>query len=192
VARTVDGTEGVRFLDRAGFRIFRIDNPHTKAFGFGSGQSGPSREPGCDFLAAFTRSHVMYQLAKLGFTQSYTYFTWRNTKEELTSYLTELTQTQLREFFRPNLWPNTPDILPAVLQVGGRAAFMLRLLLAATLGASYGIYGPARAVRRHAAGVGSENTSTRRSTNSGTGMQTTKHQAFFAGRSTRSGIVKRL
>jgi starch synthase (maltosyl-transferring) len=85
----------------------------------------------------------MYRLAKLGFTQSYTYFTWRNTKKELTDYFTELTQTEVREFFRPNLWPNTPDILHEYLQRGLRPAFMARLVLAATLGASYGIYGPA-------------------------------------------------
>jgi starch synthase (maltosyl-transferring) len=77
------------------------------------------------FLAeAFTRPHVIYRLAKLGFSQSYTYFTWRNTKQELTDYFTELTQTEVREYFRPNLWPNTPDILPEFLQVGGRPAFM--------------------------------------------------------------------
>jgi starch synthase (maltosyl-transferring) len=85
----------------------------------------------------------MYRLAKLGFTQSYTYFAWRNTKEELTAYFTELTQTEVREYFRPNLWPNTPDILTEYLQFGGRPAFVGRLVLAATLGASYGIYGPA-------------------------------------------------
>jgi starch synthase (maltosyl-transferring) len=85
----------------------------------------------------------MYRLAKLGFTQSYTYFTWRNTKHELAEYLTELTQTGVREYFRPNLWPNTPDILPEYLQFGGRPAAMIRLVLAATLAANYGIYGPA-------------------------------------------------
>jgi len=96
------------------------------------------------FLAeAFTRPKVMYELAKLGFSQSYTYFAWRNTKWELTEYFTELTQTGVREYFRPNLWPNTPDILTEYLQIGGRPAFMARLVLAATLGASYGIYGPA-------------------------------------------------
>jgi starch synthase (maltosyl-transferring) len=92
---------------------------------------------------AFTRPKVMYELAKLGFTQSYTYFAWRNTKEELTQYFKELYETEVREYFRPNLWPNTPDILTEYLQSGGRAAFMIRLVLAATLGASYGIYGPA-------------------------------------------------
>jgi starch synthase (maltosyl-transferring) len=85
----------------------------------------------------------MYRLAKLGFTQSYTYFTWRNTKPEISEYLTELTQTEVREFFRPNLWPNTPDILHEYLQRGGRPAFMARIVLAATLGANYGVYGPA-------------------------------------------------
>jgi starch synthase (maltosyl-transferring) len=96
------------------------------------------------FLAeAFTRPKVMHRLAKLGFTQSYTYFAWRNTKWELTQYLTELAQGPGRDYFRPNLWPNTPDILTEYLQFGGRPAFMVRLVLAATLGASYGIYGPA-------------------------------------------------
>jgi starch synthase (maltosyl-transferring) len=85
----------------------------------------------------------MYRLAKVGFTQSYTYFTWRNTKWDLTQYFTELTQTPVREFFRPNLWPNTPDILNEFLQFGGRPGFVIRLCLAATLGANYGIYGPA-------------------------------------------------
>jgi starch synthase (maltosyl-transferring) len=85
----------------------------------------------------------MYLLAKAGFTQSYNYFPWRNTRQELTEYLTELTTTEVKEFFRPNLWPNTPDILPEILQVGGRPAFMSRYVLAATLGASYCLYGPA-------------------------------------------------
>jgi starch synthase (maltosyl-transferring) len=134
------------FWIEQGVRIFRVDNPHTKAFGFWEWVIGSIQEeyPDVIFLAeAFTRPHVMYRLAKLGFTQSYTYFTWRITKAELTAYFTELTQSPVREFFRPNLWPNTPDILPEVLQVGGRPAFMVRLLLAATLGANYGIYGPA-------------------------------------------------
>src|SRR4029077_16652137 len=96
------------------------------------------------FLAeAFTRPKVMYNLAKLGFSQSYTYFAWRNGSWEIADYFKELTQTDVREFFRPNLWPNTPDILSQILQAGGRPAFMIRLILAATLGSSYGIYGPA-------------------------------------------------
>jgi starch synthase (maltosyl-transferring) len=129
-----------------GVRIFRIDNPHTKALPFWEWMIGEIKEqhPDVLFLAeAFTRPKLMYRLAKLGFSQSYTYFTWRNTKPELTNYFRELTETELREFFRPNLWPNTPDILSEFLQVGGRAAFMIRLILAATMGANYGIYGPA-------------------------------------------------
>jgi starch synthase (maltosyl-transferring) len=129
-----------------GVRIFRVDNPHTKPFSFWEWVIGEVKKEHEDvlFLAeAFTRPHVMYRLAKLGFSQSYTYFTWRNTKQELTDYFTELTQTEVREYFRPNLWPNTPDILSEFLQVGGRPAFMIRLILAATLGANYGIYGPA-------------------------------------------------
>jgi starch synthase (maltosyl-transferring) len=129
-----------------GVRIFRIDNPHTKPFSFWEWVIGEikGQYPDVLFLAeAFTRPHVMSRLAKVGFSQSYTYFAWRNTKHELTSYFTQLTQTELREYLRPNLWPNTPDILPEFLQVGGRPAFIVRLILAATLGSSYGIYGPA-------------------------------------------------
>jgi starch synthase (maltosyl-transferring) len=129
-----------------GVRIFRVDNPHTKPFAFWEWMISSVRAqyPDVIFLAeAFTRPKVMYRLAKAGFSQSYTYFTWRNTKPELTEYFEELTTTEVREYFRPNLWPNTPDILPEYLQVGGRPAFMIRLALAATLGANYGIYGPA-------------------------------------------------
>jgi starch synthase (maltosyl-transferring) len=129
-----------------GIQIFRVDNPHTKPFAFWEWLiTGVKRDyPDVIFLAeAFTRPKVMYQLAKLGFTQSYTYFAWKNENWELTQYFTELTDPAVREFFRPNLWPNTPDILNAYLQKGGRPAFVSRLVLAATLGASYGIYGPA-------------------------------------------------
>jgi starch synthase (maltosyl-transferring) len=129
-----------------GVRIFRVDNPHTKAFPFWEWLIAEvrGRHPDVLFLAeAFTRPKVMYRLAKLGFSQSYTYFAWRNTRQELTDYFTELTQPPVREFFRPNIWPNTPDILTEYLQFGGRPAFMIRAVLAATLGASYGIYGPA-------------------------------------------------
>ncbi len=129
-----------------GVTIFRVDNPHTKAFRFWQWCLGEIKKdhPETIFLSeAFTRPKVMKHLAKVGFTQSYTYFTWRNHKWDLTEYLTELTQTPMREYFRPNLWPNTPDILHEFLQHGGRPAFMLRLILAATLGANYGIYGPA-------------------------------------------------
>jgi len=135
-----------------GVRIFRVDNPHTKPFDFWEWliTDIKSRHPDVLFLAeAFTRPKVMYELAKLGFSQSYTYFAWRNAKQELTEYFTELTQTDVREYFRPNLWPNTPDILTEFLQQGGRPAFMIRLLLAATLGANYGIYGPAFELGEH-------------------------------------------
>jgi starch synthase (maltosyl-transferring) len=135
----------VFWVDR-GVAILRVDNPHTKALLFWEWVIGEVKKehPEVLFLAeAFTRPKLMYRLAKLGFSQSYTYFTWRNSKEELTTYFRELTETEVREFFRPNLWPTTPDILPEFLQVGGRSAFMVRLVLAATLGANYGIYGPA-------------------------------------------------
>jgi starch synthase (maltosyl-transferring) len=136
----------VLFWIEQGVRIFRVDNPHTKPLRFWAWLIDEVKRdyPTVIFLAeAFTRPKVMYYLAKCGFTQSYTYFAWRNTKEELTQYFTTLTQTEVREFFGPNLWPNTPDILTEYLQLGGRPAFMTRLVLAATLGASYGIYGPA-------------------------------------------------
>jgi starch synthase (maltosyl-transferring) len=136
----------LRFWIEQGVHIFRVDNPHTKAFPFWEEAIGDIKRdhPQVLFLSeAFTRPKVRYRLAKLGFSQSYTYFAWRNTKLELTEYLTELTQTPVREYFRPNLWPNTPDILTEYLQHGRRPAFMIRLALAATLGASYGIYGPA-------------------------------------------------
>jgi starch synthase (maltosyl-transferring) len=129
-----------------GIRIFRVDNPHTKPFAFWEWLLAEAKKeyPESIFLAeAFTRPRVMYELAKLGFTQSYTYFTWRNTKRELTDYLTELTQSDVREYFRPNFWPNTPDILPEFLHYGDRGAFAARLVLAATLSSNFGIYGPA-------------------------------------------------
>ena len=136
----------VRFWIDQEVYIFRVDNPHTKAFPFWQELIAEIKRdhPEVLFLSeAFTRPKVRYRLAKLGFSQSYTYFAWRNTKSELTGYLTELMHGGIREYFRPNLWPNTPDILTEYLQHGGRPAFMARLVLAATLGASYGIYGPA-------------------------------------------------
>jgi starch synthase (maltosyl-transferring) len=123
-----------------------VDNPHTKPFPLWESLIAEVKRkfPETIFLAeAFTRPRVMHRLAKLGFTQSYTYFTWRNTQKELREYFTELCLTPSREYFRPNVWPNTPDILPEYLQVGGRPAFMTRVVLAATLSANYGIYGPA-------------------------------------------------
>ncbi len=133
------------FWIEQGVRIFRVDNPHTKPFAFWEWCIGELRQdhPGILFLSeAFTRPKIMYRLAKLGFTQSYTYFSWRNTKHELVEYLGQLTETEVREFFRPNFWPNTPDILTEYLQVGGPPAFKSRLVLAATLSSNYGIYGP--------------------------------------------------
>ena len=129
-----------------GVRIFRVDNPHTKPFPFWEWciTTLKAKHPELIFLSeAFTRPKVMYRLAKLGFNQSYTYFAWRHEKWDITEYFTELTTTSVREFFRPNLWPNTPDILTETLQTGGKPAFAVRLVLAGTLGASYGIYGPA-------------------------------------------------
>lgn len=129
-----------------GVRIFRVDNPHTKSFPFWQWciREIKSKHPDVILLSeAFTRPKVMKRLAKLGFTQSYTYFAWKNTSYELREYFEELTQSSMVEYFRPNVWPNTPDILNEYLQHGGRPAFMARLVLAATLAASYGIYGPA-------------------------------------------------
>jgi len=129
----------------AGVTIFRIDNPHTKAFRFWEWTISEirSKNPEVLFLAeAFTRPRVMERLAKAGFNQSYTYFTWRNTKKELEEYLTELTKTEMRYYFRPNFWPNTPDILPPALIHGGENAHITRLILAATLSSNYGVYGP--------------------------------------------------
>jgi starch synthase (maltosyl-transferring) len=132
-----------RFWIDHGVKVFRVDNPHTKPVQFWNWLINKlqATNPEVIFLAeAFTRPKVMSALAKAGFTQSYTYFTWRNTKRELTEYLTELTQTPMREYFRPNFFTNTPDILAPILQTGGHAAFKMRLVLAATLSPSYGIY----------------------------------------------------
>jgi starch synthase (maltosyl-transferring) len=126
-----------------GVRIFRVDNPHTKPFPFWEWMIGEVHElyPDVIFLSeAFTRPKPMKRLAKLGFTQSYTYFTWRNAKAELTEYVSELTRSECREYFRPNFFPNTPDINPFYLQTSGRAGFQARLVLAATLAGNYGIY----------------------------------------------------
>jgi starch synthase (maltosyl-transferring) len=126
-----------------GVKIFRVDNPHTKPISFWNWLISGVHEkhPDTIFLSeAFTRPKVMQALAKVGFTQSYTYFTWRNFKHELESYLKEITQPPVAEYFRGNLWPNTPDILPELLQRGGPPAFRIRIALAATLSSSYGIY----------------------------------------------------
>jgi starch synthase (maltosyl-transferring) len=148
-----DGLKGVfTFWIEQGVRIFRVDNPHTKAFPFWEWVIGEIKREHRDvlFLAeAFTRPRVMERLAKLGFSQSYTYFTWRNTKQDLTEYVEQLMGTEIGEYFRPNFWPNTPDILPEPLQIGGKPVFMARLVLAATLATSYGIYGPAFELQEH-------------------------------------------
>lgn len=135
-----------------GVRIFRVDNPHTKPFAFWEWCIAElkQKDPGLIFLSeAFTRPKVMKRLAKLGYTQSYTYFAWRNARWELEEYLTELTRTEVVEYFRPSFWPNTPDILTEFFNDGARPAFMLRFALAATLTASYGIYGPAYELQEH-------------------------------------------
>jgi starch synthase (maltosyl-transferring) len=134
------------FWAEQGVTLFRVDNPHTKSFAFWEWciRELKRERPELVFLSeAFTRPRIMHKLAKIGFTQSYTYFTWRNSKQELIEYFTELTQEPTREYFRPNVWPNTPDILHATLQTGGRPAFIVRVVLAATLAANYGLYGPA-------------------------------------------------
>jgi starch synthase (maltosyl-transferring) len=137
------------WIDR-GVRVFRVDNPHTKALPFWEWCIAEILKTAPDtlFLAeAFTRPHVMYSLAKAGFTQSYTYFTWRTGKAELQEYFTEICNPPVSDFFRPNVWPNTPDILHAQFQIASlperRALFQQRVILAATLSSNYGIYGPA-------------------------------------------------
>jgi starch synthase (maltosyl-transferring) len=134
------------FWVEQGVTIFRVDNPHTKPYRFWEWLLADVKErhPQTIFLAeAFTRPALLHGLAKLGFSQSYNYFPWRNTKQDIEEYLRELSHGPGREYLRPSLWANTPDILHEYLQSGGRPAFMARLVLAATLGASYGIYGPA-------------------------------------------------
>jgi starch synthase (maltosyl-transferring) len=135
-----------RFWIDKGVRVFRVDNPHTKPLPFWHRciRALKNEFPELIFLAeAFTRPKIMYWLAKCGFSQSYTYFAWRNTKYELTEYFNDITKPPVSDFFRPNAWPNTPDILTEYLQYGGRPAFIIRLMLAATLSSNYGIYGPA-------------------------------------------------
>lgn len=135
-----------------GVKVFRVDNPHTKAFPFWEWALGSIRDlhPDTVFLAeAFTRPKLMARLAKAGYSQSYTYFTWRNDKQGLQEYLAELTRTELREYMRPNFWPNTPDILHEEFHSGSRAKFIIRHVLAATLSSNYGIYGPAYELCEH-------------------------------------------
>jgi starch synthase (maltosyl-transferring) len=128
-----------------GIRIFRVDNPHTKSFNFWEWciVEVQKKYPGTIFLSeAFTKPKVMKEIAKLGYTQSYTYYTWRNSKHELIEYMTELTQTEMKDYFRPNFWPNTHDINPYSLQHGNEAAFIMRYFMAATMSSNYGIFGP--------------------------------------------------
>lgn len=135
----------IEYWAKAGVNIFRVDNPHTKALPFWEWMipGVKKKYPETIFLAeAFTRPRIMEHLAKVGFTQSYTYFTWRNTKRDLEEYLTELTKTDKRYYFRPNFWPNTPDILTDELVRGGDNAHIIRLILAATMSSNYGLYGP--------------------------------------------------
>ncbi|MEI6756213.1 MAG: alpha-1,4-glucan--maltose-1-phosphate maltosyltransferase [Chlorobium sp.] len=135
-----------------GVKIFRVDNPHTKAFPFWEWAIASIREeyPETMFLAeAFTRPKLMARLAKAGYSQSYSYFTWRNTKRDLQEYLTELTSSPLKHIMRANFWPNTPDILHEELQTGGREKFIIRLVLASTLSSNYGMYGPAYELCEH-------------------------------------------
>lgn len=135
----------IDFWIEQGVNVFRIDNPHTKAFGFWEWMISEVRKvnPQVIFLAeAFTRPRVMERLAKIGFNQSYTYFTWRNSKWELEQYMYELTKTDQQYYFRPNFWPNTPDILPHHLVEGGENQHIIRFILAATLSSNYGLYGP--------------------------------------------------
>ena len=133
------------WVEECGIRVFRVDNPHTKPFYFWGWFIAEikKKHPDVLFLAeAFTRPKIMNELAKQGFSQSYTYFTWRNTKSELTEYVTELTQSEQKEFYRPNFWPNTPDINPFALQSGNESVHLQKYFLAATLSSSVGIYGP--------------------------------------------------
>jgi starch synthase (maltosyl-transferring) len=128
-----------------GVTIFRVDNPHTKPFPFWEWLIREVRKehPELLFLAeAFTRPRIMEELGKIGFNQSYTYFTWRETQEEIISYVNELTKTERSNYYRPNFWPNTPDILPNHLVTGGEVAHIIRVILAATLSSNYGLYGP--------------------------------------------------
>lgn len=133
------------FWIERGVRVFRVDNPHTKPFAFWEWCLGELREehPDLVFLAeAFAKPKTMYTLAKLGYNNSYTYFTWRNTRDELRAYGEELFQTEIGEYYRPNFWPNTPDIFTDYLDHGGRPAHVVRFVLAATMSSAYGLYGP--------------------------------------------------
>ena len=133
------------WIEECNIKVYRVDNPHTKPFYFWGWLIAEikKKHPDVLFLAeAFTRPKIMNELAKQGFSQSYTYFTWRNSKKELTEYVEELTQSEQKEFYRPNFWPNTPDINPFALQSGNESVHLQKYFLAATLSSSVGIYGP--------------------------------------------------
>ncbi|HVV56601.1 MAG TPA: alpha-1,4-glucan--maltose-1-phosphate maltosyltransferase, partial [Mucilaginibacter sp.] len=137
---------------RQGVRIFRVDNPHTKSFNFWEWciAEVQAKFPGTIFLSeAFTKPKVMKELAKLGYTQSYTYYTWRNSKQELVEYMNELTQSEMKDYYRPNFWPNTHDINPYLLQDGNENKFITRYFMAATLSSNYGIFGPVYELMYH-------------------------------------------
>lgn len=149
----------VFFWAEKGIRIFRVDNPHTKPFRFWDWLIAETQKKYPDFLflaEAFTRPKIMHALAKGGFSQSYTYYTWRNTKAELIEYMTELSQGPGRHYFRPNFWPNTPDINPYILQGGNENLFLSRYFMAATLSSNYGLYGPVYEFFEHEAMPGKE------------------------------------
>jgi len=142
-----------------GIRIFRVDNPHTKSFNFWEWciAEVQKKYPGTIFLSeAFTKPKVMKELAKLGYTQSYTYYTWRNSKHELIEYMNELTQTEMKDYYRPNFWPNTHDINPYILQSGNEISFITRYFMAATLSSNYGIFGPVYELMYHETYPGKE------------------------------------
>ncbi|MCP9761680.1 alpha-1,4-glucan--maltose-1-phosphate maltosyltransferase [Lacihabitans soyangensis] len=142
-----------------GVKIIRVDNPHTKSFGFWEWVIAETREvyPEMIFLSeAFTKPKVMKQLAKVGFTQSYTYYTWRNSKAELIEYMTELTKTDMKDYFRPNFWPNTHDINPYILQTGHEPLFLIKYFMAATLSSNYGVFGPSYEYLYHEANTPKE------------------------------------
>jgi starch synthase (maltosyl-transferring) len=147
-----------RFWIEQGVRMFRVDNPHTKSLRFWEWCIAAIKADHPDVILlseAFTKPSVMYALSKLGFSQSYTYFTWRASKHDLIHYMGELTRSSVSEFFRPNFWPNTPDILPEHLRSGRRSTFIARVALASTLSSNYGIYGPAFELREHIARINS-------------------------------------
>jgi len=135
-----------------GVKIFRVDNPHTKSFNFWEWciAEVQKKYPGTIFLSeAFTKPKVMKELAKLGYTQSYTYYTWRNSKNEIIDYMNELTQGEMKDYYRPNFWTNTHDINPYGLQSGNEISFIIRYFMAATLSSNYGIFGPVYELMYH-------------------------------------------